>query len=197
MEYDLYDFDKTVYPHDSETVFLIQSMLTHPWLLFLAPYQAVCLCLFFLGFGDRFKGKCFCFLRFLNGEKLVKSFWKRQEKKLYPLFKPENRGYPTAVCSASPEYLIRPICEKYGVEVIIATKMDIRTGRIEGRNCKNDEKVNRLKAALPDAEFRRVLSDDLKSDIHIFRLGKTCFKARKGKLYEMSLSEIESEIGRR
>lgn len=194
MEYDIYDFDKTVYPYDSETIFLFQNMLKRPWLWFLLPYQAVCITLFFLGFGDKFKGKCFIFLKFTDGQKLVKDFWCKQEKKIYPFFSKKNRNYPTIVCSASPEYLIRPICEKYGVDKIIATRADIRNGKMIGANCKNAEKVRRIKEEMPDANFRRVLSDDLKSDIHIFRLGKECYYANRGHLEKTDIDEIERII---
>ena len=195
MEYDIYDFDKTVYPHDSETVFLFYSMLTHPLLWFLIPYQIVCITLYALGAGDKYKGKCFVFLRFANGEKLVEKFWKKQTKRIYPIFEKERRGFPTLVCSASPEYLVKPLCEKYGVEKVIATKADIKDGVIIGKNCIRKEKVRRIKEELPDINIRKVISDDLKNDIHIFRLGKECYKAEKGILTKMSIEEIEAING--
>ena len=195
MEYDIYDFDKTVYPHDSETVFLFYSMLTHPLLWFLIPYQIVCITLYALGAGDKYKGKCFVFLRFANGEKLVEKFWKKQTKRIYPIFEKERRGFPTLVCSASPEYLVKPLCEKYGVEKVIATKADIKDGVIIGKNCIRKEKVRRIKEELPDINIRKVISDDLKNDIPIFRLGKECYKAEKGILTKMSIEEIEAING--
>lgn len=57
------------------------------------------------------KGRFFCFLRFVNTEKMVKKFWEKNEKRIYPFFRPENRDLPAVVCSASPEFLLRPICE--------------------------------------------------------------------------------------
>ena len=156
MKYDLYDFDKTVYPYDSETVFLFHCLFRKPWLLILSPWLLLNLILFFLGFGDKFKGRCFTFLRFIDGEKEAKKFWEKQEKKIYPFFRPENRERPTVVCSASPEFLLRPICEKYGVDTMIATRMDPRTGTIIGRNCKDKQKPLRIAEALPNAEFVNV-----------------------------------------
>lgn len=194
MKYDLYDFDKTVYPYDSETVFLFHCLLCKPWLLILSPWLLLNLILFFLGFGDKFKGRCFTFLRFIDGEKEAKKFWEKQEKKIYSFFRPENRERPTVVCSASPEFLLRPICEKYGVDTMIATRMDPRTGTIIGRNCKDKQKPLRIAEALPNAEFVNVYSDSLKNDIHIFRLGERCFHAKKGVLTETTVEEIEKHI---
>ena len=174
MKYDLYDFDKTVYPYDSETVFLFHCLFRKPWLLMLSPWLLLNLILFFLGFGDK--------------------FWEKQEKKIYPFFRPENRERPTVVCSASPEFLLRPICEKYGVDTMIATRMDPRTGTIIGRNCKDKQKPLRIAETLPNAEFVNVYSDSLKNDIHIFRLGERCFHAKKGVLTETTVEEIEKHI---
>lgn len=74
MKFDLYDFDKTVFPVDSESVFYIFCLVRRPWLIVFLPYQLVCLACFFLKIGgDRMKGRFFCFLRFVNTEKMVKN----------------------------------------------------------------------------------------------------------------------------
>lgn len=196
-KFDLYDFDKTVYPVDSETVFLFYCLIHRPYLIILAPWLLLNLILFFLGFGDQFKGRCFSFLRFTNGEKMAEKFWNNQQKRIYPIFEPENRGdRPVVVCSASPEFFLKPICKKYGVHTLIATRMDPKTGRIDGLNCKDKQKPLRLAETLPDAEFINVYSDSLKNDIHIFELGQRCFHAVKGTLTEMSIEEIRQKVNK-
>ena len=76
MKFDLYDFDKTVFPVDSESVFYLFCLVRHPWLIVILPYQLVCLACFFLKIGgDKMKGRFFCFLRFVNTEKMVKNSW--------------------------------------------------------------------------------------------------------------------------
>ncbi|MDO4495461.1 MAG: haloacid dehalogenase-like hydrolase [Clostridiaceae bacterium] len=189
-KYDLFDFDKTVYPYDSETVFLFYCILHRPYLIILGPWLLLNLILFFLGFGDNFKGRCFSFLRFIDGEKMAKKFWEKQQKRIYPIFEPQNRERPVVVCSASPEFLLKPICEKYKVNTLIATRMNPKTGKIEGFNCKDKQKPLRIAEAVPDAEFVNVCSDSIKSDVHIFELGEKCFHAKKGVLTEMSIEEI-------
>ena len=99
MKFDLYDFDKTVFPVDSESVFYLFCLVRHPWLIVILPYQLVCLACFFLKIGgDKMKGRFFCFLRFVNTEKMVKKFWEKNEKRIYPFFRPENRDLPAVVC---------------------------------------------------------------------------------------------------
>lgn len=197
MKYDLYDFDKTVYPHDSETVFLFYCLLHRPYLIILGPWLLLNLILFFLGFGDKFKGRCFSFLPFINGEKMAERFWEKQQKNIYPVFNKENRERPIVVCSASPEFFLRPICEKYGVDVLIATRMNPKTGKILGRNCKDKQKPLRIAERVPDAEFVNVYSDNIKSDIYIFEMGQKCFHANKGTLTELSIEEIRRIAGKK
>lgn len=197
MTYDLYDFDKTVYPFDSETVFIFYCLLHRPYLLLMGPWLLLNLLLFFLGCGDSFKGRCFSFLRFVNGEKLAARFWQAEEKRIYPFFRPENRARPIVVCSASPEFFLRPICEKYEVAHLIATPMDPRTGRIRTRNCKDVQKPLRLREALPDAEYINVFSDDIPSDVHIFELGKHCYYAKKGVLTELPIEEVRRRASKK
>lgn len=193
-KFDLYDFDKTVYPQDSETVFLFYCILHRPYLILITPWLLLNLILFFLGFGDKYKGRCFSFLRFIDGEKMAERFWASQKKNIYPIFEPQNRERPVVVCSASPEFFLKPICREYGVHTLIATRMNPKTGEIQGFNCKDKQKPLRLAETLPDAKFINVYSDSLKNDIHIFELGERCFHAQKGILTEISIEEIRNKV---
>ena len=46
------------------------------------------------------------------------------------------------IISASPDFLLRPAAERLGVS-LIATPMNPYTGRIQGKNCHDEEKVRR------------------------------------------------------
>lgn len=188
MKADLYDFDKTVFPTDSETVFWLFCLKKHPKIAVLIPYQAASVLCFLLGLGNksRMKGRFFCFLRMVNGEALAKQFWSKYHKKIYPFFRPENRKLPAVVCSASPEFFLRPVCERLEVEKLIATKMNPKTGEILWENCKGREKVRRIREELPGYEFESVYSDSLKNDKYIMELGKRRVWARRGKLKEIT-----------
>lgn len=56
-------------------------------------------------------------------------------------------GRTVSLCSASPTLLLKPFAERLGVE-LIATELEIVDGKLSGhilgRNCRRDEKVNRL-----------------------------------------------------
>ena len=183
MKFDLYDFDKTVFPVDSESVFYLFCLIRRPWIIIMLPFQLFCILCFSLKIGgDKMKARFFYFLRLIDTEKMVNKFWEKNEKYIYPIFKPESRDLDAVVCSASPEFLLEPICKKYKVHTLIATRLDPKTGKLTGLNCKGEEKVKRLKEQMPDAHFVKVFSDSLKSDAPIFALGEENYHAIKGTL---------------
>ena len=64
------------------------------------------------------------------GEKIKSSFLKKTvESKV--------------VISASPEFLLKPICEKININYLIASRVDIKTGVLLGKNCYGKEKVKK------------------------------------------------------
>ena len=73
---------------------------------------------------------------------------------------------------------MRPAAERLGVW-LIATPMDKRTGKIEGRNCHDEEKVRRFRAEYPGAEVEEFFSDSL-SDTPMARLAKRAFLVKRG-----------------
>lgn len=192
MKANLYDFDKTVFPTDSETIFWLFCLRKQPGLIRFLPSQIVCMLRFSLKLGDtdKMKSKLFGFLKAVDSEKLVKQFWDENLIKIYPFFLTRDTGLPTVVCSASPEFLLQPICERLGVEKLIGTKMNPKTGEIQGHNCKGKEKVLRIKAEIPDHSFYCVYSDSIKHDGPILALGERTFKATKGNLTEIFIKQV-------
>lgn len=191
MKANLYDFDKTVSPHDTGPAFWFFCLKKHPKLLRYLPFQALSLLRYALRLGDksRMKANSFCFLRDINGEQMAVEYWNANYKKIYPFFLPENRDLPAVVCSASPEFLLKPICDRLGVHKIVGTKMNPKTGEINGLNCKNDEKARRIALELPDYSFYCVFSDSIKHDRSILLLGERAFQADHGQLTEIFIKQ--------
>ncbi|NLB37488.1 MAG: HAD-IB family phosphatase [Clostridiales bacterium] len=188
----LYDFDKTVYPRDSGTDFFIYCLRKNPKLIKYLPKVAVSGIKFLMDFGDNDQNKSnlYCFVKGIFVQQLAKDFWDEHIDDIFPFFLPQNRKLPTVVCSASPVFLLKPICERLKVDVLIATEVDPRTGVIFGKNCKGHEKIVRIKKQLPEYEFENVYSDSIKHDKEILALGKRAFKATKGKLEEIDISTL-------
>lgn len=70
-----------------------------------------------------------------------------------------QNGHRVIVVSASPEDYLKPWCDGLNI-ACIATKLKKQdgklTGRIEGRNCKGEEKVRRIKAEVLIAGYTEI-----------------------------------------
>ncbi len=183
----LYDFDKTVYPRDSGVDFLKYCIRNHPHLIKCLPKILFFGLRFILKIGDndKNKSKMYCFVKGVDIQKLAQDFWDEKGDEIYSFFLPQNRELPTVVCSASPEFLLDVICKKLKVDVLIATKINSKTGVLESKNCKHNEKVARIKAQIPDYEFANVYSDSFETDKPILKLGQRAFILKKGNMKEV------------
>lgn len=188
MNADLYDFDKTIYPTDSETVFWLYCLKKKPSLIRFLPVQIAAMLLFVMKVGDtdKHKSTLFSFLKAVDTERMVRAFWEDHTHKIFPYFIHRDKSVPVVVCSASPEFLVKPICEKLGVAHTIATRMNSKNGRIQGHNCKGAEKVRRLREHFDDLEFESVYTDSLKNDAPILALGKRRFHVVKGTVTDIT-----------
>lgn len=176
-----YDFDKTVYDGDSTADFYFYSMRRHPSVLLLLPslISAALLWAFGKYTKTQFKERFYRFLTKIGDTDLeVIEFWERHEKKIRPEFR-EKLQSEDFIISASPEFLLKPICERLCVNNLIASKVDKHSGRYAGENCWGEEKVSRLyKEFGSDILFEEFYSDSL-SDTPLARLAKKSFIVTK------------------
>ena len=159
---DLYDFDKTVFDGESGEFWLF-CLKRHPSIIRFLPKQAAGL------FGHyvfrkiskkHSKELFYSYLKAIDAEKEAELFWQEKADRMNDWFNPREHDVKTVVCSASPVFQIKPICDRLGVDLLIATRMNTSTGLIEGENCKSTEKVSRLKK-LPitnSVTFIRIIS---------------------------------------
>lgn len=192
-EIDIFDFDKTLVPFDSGSLFWMYCLIHNPWIIVCLPYIFVMMIPFFL----RIKGltyvkkHIFCFVRMINLEKNVKKFWDKHEKDVFEWFTKEKRERPAVVISASPDFLLSDICARIGVDKLICSRHDAKTGAIISLNCKDDEKVRRYREELKDCKVINVSSDSIESDRPIFSLGENCFHiVKNGKRVPFKYSEM-------
>lgn len=115
------------------------------------------------------KGICFSVLGFFKDrDALLDDFFSQAKARITPWYL-ERRREDDVVVSASPAFLVARFCRFLGIRHFLCTEMDIRTGRISGRNCKGKEKVARFLAAFPDGRIDNFYSDSL-SDAPLARL---------------------------
>ena len=108
------------------------------------------------------KQQLFSFLSAIpNIDGVVEEFWQENQKRIGAWYLSQKKP-DDVIISASPEFLLKPICTALGVR-LIATQMDKFSGYITGNNCHDSEKVTRFQAAfpgeVPDAFYSDSLSD--------------------------------------
>ena len=156
----VFDFDQTIYYGDSTRDFIIWCFRRRPKTLLYLPltgYAAVRYYTFHIGTKTEFKEKMYRFLKATQGEKDVESFWNEKLKGIKPFYKEIHRD-DDVIVSASPEFLLKPLEKKLHITVI-ASRVDIRTGRYDGLNCYHAEKVSRFRERYPDGHIETFYSD--------------------------------------
>lgn len=159
----VYDFDKTILNDDSTKLFLLYCFRRMPRLFFKAPVGKISS---FAAYAagkepvDRFKENMFAFLQYVPDlDSLLKDFWDRNMWRVEPYYE-KTRRPDDLIISASPDFLVRPMAERLGAE-LIATDMSPSSGKIRGVNCKREEKVRRFRQMYPDAHVEAFYSDSL------------------------------------
>ncbi len=190
QEIDIYDFDKTIIPFDSGSLFALYGAVHYPWVLICLPVISVAGLLMLLKIINftAFKKTCFMFVPLIPLEKAVKKFWDKHETEVYKWFlEKEKRNY--VVISASPDFLLNEISERLSFNHLISTRHN-KNGIIIGENCRDEEKVLRFKKEFPDAKVIDVFSDSFHHDKPIFSLATgQCYHISNGKLEPFDFNE--------
>jgi phosphatidylglycerophosphatase C len=100
-------------------------------------------------------------------------------KALHEIRSLKDKGAEIVIVSASPENWLQSWCDSGGLQCI-ATKLVVAknkiTGRIDGRNCHGQEKVNRIKSLFNLAEYSDVYAyGDTPGDKHMLSLANIRF----------------------
>lgn len=179
----VYDFDKTLYAGDSSIDFYRFCLKRQPSLALILPKQVASM-VSAVALG---KGRTACkegFYAFLPHVKALDDalakFWGCAQRKFYEGMIDRLR-MGDVVVSASPEFLLRPICEDLGLD-LIASKVDALAGVCKGENCRGEEKVRRFRESYPDAAIEEFYSDSSIDD-PLARLADRAYKVRNGKVY--------------
>ncbi len=171
--HNIYDFDETIYYSDSTKDFYFYCLKKFPKILFSVPSMMWAFFLYILGIKTKtqFKEKMYTFLKYVPDiDTALEDFWNKNEhktKKWYTDRKKDN----DIIISASPEFLLSPICKRLGIKNLIASRVDKHTGKYSGENCWGEEKVIRLNAEFGIVECAEFYSDSL-SDTPLARIAK-------------------------
>lgn len=181
----IYDFDETIYDSDSTKDFYFYCLRKYPKILYSVPAMIWTFFLYVLGAKTKthFKEKMYRFLRYIpNINSALTDFWDINEYKIKHWYKNRQKD-DDIIISASPEFLLEPICERCGIKHLIASKVDKKTGIYTGENCWGEEKVKRLYEKFPGAKCEEFYSDSL-SDSPLASLADTAMIVRGSELTE-------------
>ena len=144
----IYDFDGTLYSGDSTVDFLKYSFKKHPSLIRFLPAMGLA-ALKHYGFKSIDKTAMKeTFYRMFSGydaDDLLEEFWDKLEKNIFPWYPGQQQLEDDIIISASPEFLLQPICTRLGIKHLMASRVDSKTGKYTGKNCWGPEKPIRLK----------------------------------------------------
>ena len=178
----VYDFDRTIYRSDSSIDFFLYCLIKHPRLLVYAPYQIIGFILYGLKKIDKTKLKeyYFSFLKGLTScDDDVESFWKKNDRKIAAWYL-KQKTQNDVIISASPEFLLIPVCRKIGVRHLIGSIVDSRNGHFYRPNCHGKEKVNRFREEFPEECIDEFYTDS-KSDEPMMINAATAYLVKNGR----------------
>ena len=177
----LYDFDETIYDGDSTRDFVLYCYRHYPRTLAYLPRQLAAVASYMAGKIDKttFKERYFSmFAAVPDIDAAVADFWDSHAERIMRYY-PRQARQDDVVISASPEFILRPLCARLGLTHVLASDVDKHTGRFIGANCYGAEKVRRFAEAGYDlSEVEQVYSDSL-SDTPIAELGREAFIVHK------------------
>ena len=183
MQINLYDFDNTIYEGDSSVDFffyMFKNKKVKISNLFSMTINAV-LWKTKIKKKEDFKEAFFKIVRNSKDiDKDVLDFWEKHKHNLKKFYMEKDHSNDVII-SASPEFLLEPICNELKVKKLIASPIDKHTGLYHGVNCYNKEKVRRLNEVYQDYEVMESYSDSL-SDKPILDLAKNAFIVKHDKL---------------
>lgn len=185
----VFDFDKTIYDGDSTLDFYIFCLRKNPQLYKYIPSQIFAVIKYHIGCSNitQTKEKCYSFLASVsNLDELIGDFWDENIKKIKSWYYNKHQE-DDVIISASPEFLLYPICQRLGISYLIASNVNPKNGKYTGTNCSEDEKVRRFREIYPNETIDEFYSDS-NSDIHLAMISKSAYRVSGNNIEEWDLS---------
>ena len=93
----------------------------------------------------------------------------------------EQKKTDDVIISASPEFLLSPVCKKLGLKYLIASRVDKNTGKYNGINCHGKEKVRRFYEEFGETDVEEFYSDSY-SDTPMAEIANKAFMVKKDEI---------------
>ena len=190
----VYDFDGTIYTGDSSRDFYIYCLMRQPSLIKLMPRQARAGVAYLMSQArtfnkppherpdkTAFKEAFYSYLPYVRDiTEMVDYFWDDHLNNLqawYMLIKRDD----DVIISASPVFLLDPICRQLNVR-LIASDVNSHTGKCISLNCGGREKPIRFRERFPNDIIDKFYSDS-DNDLPMAREATQAFKVKNGHIH--------------
>ena len=181
----VYDWDNTIYRQDSTANFVLWLYVHRPLTLLSIPRTVGCGILYGLHLMKKqtFKENLyhmFWFVKDMDGtvDEFVESHMNHVKQ-----FYLEQQREDDIVISASPEFTIKKFCEKLGIQNVMASVVDPKTGKYTGMNCHGEEKVRRFNELYKGKKIDAFYSDSL-SDTPLANLAEKAYLVKGDKIVD-------------
>lgn len=182
----VYDFDGTIFEGDCSVQFYLFCLRHRPFIATCILKQLKGTISYFFGYGTKlaWKESFFSFLNKVDDiDDLVEMFWSSNEHKIASWYLKQKKE-TDLIISASPEFILIPICQQLGIQKPIASKVDKRTGKFFSANCYGIEKVKRLQQEYSDTVIDNFYTDS-RSDFPMLQLTSHFFMVKAGKIVKI------------
>ena len=178
----VYDFDYTLYGGESGTDFYKFCLKRDRSLIRYWPRQAYgWIGKHILSRNNTWmKQRYYSFFKGVDTLSMAELFWDENISKIRTWYK-ELQKEDDLVITASPEFLIRPICKRLGIKNLIASKVDPITGKTLGMNCRDYEKVRRYREEYGDTPIENFYSDSY-ADSPLARIAGKAYIIKDGEI---------------
>lgn len=186
----VYDFDETIYDGESSVQFVYYYLKYDPSVIKFVPLMIKMMARYNRGlatFDDFSKNYAHIFKDYfakksVDLEKLSKDFWDKHEGAIKPFYKKLQRE-DDVIITASPEFMMRDICDRIGVKNLVATDFDVKTGEVH-TPCFRESKIECFRKAFPDGVIDNFYTDSM-NDQFLFPFAKHVFMVKGNKIKQI------------
>ena len=179
----VYDFDKTIYDGKSCVDFFFFCLKKYPKIKKCALRNLFDLYKIEHNILDLEKSKvnyCGFFSEVKDIQSVVEEFWDKYEHKIKSWYI-KQKCEEDIIVTASPDFLIAPICKRLNLKNYIATTVDIKNGNIIKLCFKKNKKIL-FKEKYSNVSVKACYTDNLEHDKELLSLAKEKYLVKKNKI---------------
>ena len=185
MKVNVYDFDGTIYNGDSSIDFYLFCFKKNKKIIRRIP--SFCLSMFLhivkKNSKEQLKENYFSFLNDIKEiDNIINEFWDSHKNKIKEFYIDIDHSNDIII-SASPYFLLKPICDELKIKDLIATEVNKNNGKFLSLNCYGEEKVKRLKKKYKNINIEKFYTDSL-SDLPLINISNESYIVNKNKIIE-------------